>query len=256
MQKSDEELTKCYFENRMECPDRAECRIGKECLNHASENADDRHYHCSNISVPHVIFDPNEDAKNQDEAISKTYFSAEDENSEPEKDLHLIGISIPQDALPYVYLTLEKISHFYFYTPNVFDALMNSIVKGKNQSDIARDQHITRQWVNKRLLKEIGLAQKRNDAQERRDRELADIKRAYDEKTEMLERKYAFLNTLTEREILIFHLRFHLNLEARIVAEKIGCNIRTVFRATDKIRRGLDLAKKKNGPKPKHGGPA
>lgn len=59
----------------------------------------------------------------------------------------------------------------------MLDALLNMVFKGKTQSELAREKHITRQCENKRLLRELGIAQKRNDIQERRDRELEEKKR-------------------------------------------------------------------------------
>lgn len=228
---------RCFGKN-VSCPQRSDCELGAPCLNRAREFLDDYHFGKQHICVSQVEYDPNRDDHDDADEIARAYFEAAAESSAP-APLELDGITIPPDALPVVMHVLEKIAEYYFHTPHVLDALFNTVFRGKSQSDIAREKHITRQCENKRLLRELGIAQKRNDIQARRDRELESRKREFDSRLAELRRRDEFLSSLTEREWRIYLHRFCERRSARSTAELTHCNIRTVFRVSHKLRSGL-----------------
>ena len=114
--------------------------------------------------------------------------------------------------------------------------LMQSIFKGKNQSDAAREKGITRQGLNKRLLYELGIAQKRNDIQERRDRELAAAKKEYADKMEDLRQKDEFFKTLSDRDWSIYRKVFVDGESYPNVAKALKCSERTVYSVASFLR--------------------
>ena len=237
MTDGNDERIKCYG-TRVECPRRCDCELGTPCLSRAREFLDDYHYQKQHVSVPQMEYDPGEDRDREDEEIAKAYYEAVADDSAP-TPLQLDGITISPESLPVVLKVLERIADFYFHTPHVLDALLNTVVRGKSQSDIAREKHITRQCENKRLLRELGIAQKRNDIQVRRDRELEEKKRELSDHVAELHRREKFLSDLPLLHWRIFLLRFRDRRSARETAELAGCDIRTVFRVSHDLRRNL-----------------
>ena len=226
------------FGRRIECPQRRDCELGVPCLSRARESADDLHYQYQHVSVPQMEYDPGEDRDRDSDQVARAYFEATSETESP-TPLSLEGLTVSPESLPVVLKVLERIAEYYFNTPHVLDALMNTIFKGKSQSDIAREKHITRQCENKRLLRELGIAQKRNDIQERRDRELEAKKREIDDRLEELRQRDEFLSALSERHWRIYLYRFYERRSAEYTAMMTHCSIRTVFRVSHKLRSEL-----------------
>lgn len=223
----------CY--GTLICDKRGSCRLGKPCLNHAREEANDYHYQCQHLSVGDIQYDPGED---QEENVEKAYYS--EPNAEQEDaDIVLDGMVIPADSAMVVMNVLERMGELYFSKPNAFDALMSSIFKGKKQADIARDQNITRQGVNKRLLSELGIAQKRNDIQERRDRELAAAKLKYELAEQLEKEKDALIREMNQKEFSVYKLFFVDGCSSRSVAKQLNIGQSTVMRTVRHLRRKL-----------------
>ena len=227
----------CYG-TRIDCPDRPGCELGVPCLSRARESADDLHYQYQHVSVPQMEYDPGEDRDRETDQVAKAYYEAAVESGES-PPLELDSISIPPDVLPVVYKVLEKIAEYYFHTPHTLDALLNTVMRGKTQSDIAREKHITRQCVNKRLLRELGIAQKRNDIQERRDRELHEKKREFDLRLDELRRRDEFLSTLSERDWMVYKLVFVDGVSYASAAQTLNCSRRTIIRVSLFLRSHL-----------------
>lgn len=228
----------CYGK-RIDCPRRADCELGSPCFNRARESADDLHYQYQHVSVPQMEYDPCEDREHETDQVAKAYYEAAVESDDP-SPLELDGISIPPDVLPVVYKVLEKIAEYYIHTPHVFDALINTVMRGKTQSDIAREKHITRQCVNKRLLRELGIAQKRNDIQARRDRELHEKKREYDARLDDMRRRDEFLSSLSERDWRVYKLVFVDGVSYESAARTLECSKRTIIRVSLFLRSKLN----------------
>jgi hypothetical protein len=222
---------KCY--GTLNCSKRKNCKLGECCLSRAKEEKEDISYSRKNVSVNEILYDPN---KSPQEFITENDFYF-DEEEEVKKVLELCDIDIPVEALPFCLALISKIQDFYFLTPQIFDALMNSIFKGKSQSDLAKERHISRQCVNKRLLKEINIMQKRNDVQERRDKELANAKKMYSDKVEELNNIEENLRSLSEKQLKIYICRIKNKMTASETAKKCNCSIRTVFRISDYLQK-------------------
>ncbi len=232
------DITQCWGKKE-NCT--AICEFKETCRNKFNEQKENTHYQIQHISVPNLIYDPQDEERNEKDSPVNIYFSTEEEK-EVDNTIDLPGISIPPSALPAVMTVLEKIADFYFHTPNVFEALMNAIFKGKSQSDLAKEKHVSRQCINKRLLQELTIAQKRNDIQERRDRELRTAQAEYRNKINSLAARDDFLKTLSCRDFHIYHCRFIKKHTAKHTATLCNCDIRTVFRVSQFIRRKLDIS--------------
>ena len=233
--RTDEQLSICYFEKNLECPDRADCPIGRECLSLAREEMEARHYHLENISVPHLVFDPVEEESSSVDAATKTFYSAIDESSEPEPDLCLKEISVPAESLPFIYKVLERIAKFYFTMPNVFQQLMNAIYHGKSQSDIAREKKISRQLANKRLMKEIGMLQKKREDKKRHEKELAETTEKFEKEIEELRAQNDFMKSLSDPEIRVYKLIWVDKLSIRKAASVLGMSRMMVYRLGQRL---------------------
>lgn len=222
------------------CKKRSSCELGGPCLDCSREEKSNIHYNFQYESVGSVSFDPNRsDSDDEQNVAAKAYFEATDASS-GSSDLNLLGIDIPDDSVDIVKTVIEKLSEFYFYSPAVFEALMNSIMLNKSQSDLAREKHISRQCENKRLLRELGIAQKRNDVQHRRDRELAEAKKSYENKLQELRHKDSFLRTLSNRDWLIYKLRFIDGCTVKSTARQANVTERTVYRVSAFLHSNLD----------------
>lgn len=233
----------------------AECELRQPCQSKTDEPKENLRYHFQHVSVPHVFFDGAE-KEGLDEKIIEAaleYHNLSTEDNEP-ADLQLDGLTIPEELIQIVYKVIDRLADFYFHTPHVFEAIMKRSMQGKSQSDIARENHITRQCVNKRLLRDLNIAQKRNDIQQRRDRELAEAKADYTRKTEELRQKDEFLQSLSERNWMIYKLHFIDGCSEESTAKQLGCCRRTVSSVAQFLRENLagnctnvKRGRKKNG---------
>lgn len=222
------------------CKKRLSCELGGPCLDRSREEKSNIHYNFQYESVGSVSFDPNRsDSDDERNVAAKAYFEATD-TSAASSDLNLLGVDIPLDAVDVVKTVIEKLSEFYFYSPAVFESLMNSIMMNKSQSDLAREKHISRQCVNKRLLRELGIAQKRNDFQQRRDRELAEAKKSYEDKLRKLRQKDSFLRSLSNRDWMIYKLRFIDGCTVKSTARQANVTERTVYRVSAYLHSNLN----------------
>ena len=187
---TEQEMVKCYGTKRIvnkkdQCERRAkkECPWGEFCASRANEASDDIHYGMANVSVGLMFADFNNLDKQEDKSIYSVFeqngdvqpefdFDAEDEpNKEPEY-MEVDNIRIPEENRQFVTEIIERIASMYFDNPLSFECLMRKIFKEQNQSSVARQKGVSRQSINKRLLQDLGIAQKRNDMQARRDEEL------------------------------------------------------------------------------------
>lgn len=244
-----EDKINCYG-TKTECPERDSCELGGPCLSRAREASEDRHFQIQNISLPNVLFDGSDNEARDDFRIDPlSIYSENSAENDDEEPLRLSDITIPAESKACVLQVVEKLAYYYFNMPNVLDALFNIIFKGKNQSDIAREKNITRQCENKRLLRELGIAQKRKDIQYRRDSELQQIKQDYCAMADALQDKENFIQTLSERDFTIFKYRFGQKFTAQKTAEIAGCDLRTVFRVSRIIRQRCGLPVMVSGPK-------
>lgn len=268
---TESEMVECYGKRPVkdgvdQCPRRSECPWGAMCLSRSREKLDADHYHIANVSVGFMLYDPNAeddgtpriyaDETAEREAMAErevlTRASADAADDEEEKDVELEEITIPGAEYESVLAAIGRIADLYFSAPASFDMLMKSVFQGKNQADAAREKGITRQGLNKRLLYELGIAQKRNDIQERRDRELAAAKREYADKVEELRKKDEFFRTLSERDWKIYKLLYVDGVSQQSAAEQLNCSRRTICKVSQFLR--LKLLEKytiKRGRKPK-----
>ena len=253
-----DEIVDCYGKRPVkdgvdQCSRRKDCPWGEACLSCSREKLDADHYHIANVSVGFMVYDPGDD----DDQNRKVYA---DENAEreamaekamlnladdkdpadaEEKDVELEEMTIPGMEYDSVILAIAKIAELYFSAPSSFDMLMKSIFQGKNQADAAREKGITRQGLNKRLLYELGIAQKRNDVQARRDRELAAAKQEYADKLEDLRQKDEFFRTLSDRDWKIYRMVFVEGKSYQTVANEMGIHRQCVYRVVTFLRSKL-----------------
>ena len=228
MQVTEEEMIRCYGKKRIkggkdQCERRAkgECPWGQFCLSRASEDAENVHYHKANVSVGNIVADFNDLDKHDNDGISTVFeqpnydneqvmFDLPDESidGEEEKDYLELGdgFKISDSARPTVDAVIGRIAELYFNAPASFDCLMKKIFQQKNQSDVARQKNVSRQSVNKRLLYELGIAQKRSDLQARRDRELADAKAKLEEAEAERRKHVQNLPNMTEKEYAVYKI--------------------------------------------------
>ena len=251
-------MVQCYGKRPVkdgvdQCPRRAECPWGEMCLSRSREKLDADHYHIANVSVGFMLYDPNAeddgtpriyaDETAEREAMAEkevlTRAGADAADDEEEKDVELEEITIPGAEYESVLAAIGRIADLYFSAPASFDMLMKSVFQGKNQADAAREKGITRQGLNKRLLYELGIAQKRNDIQERRDRELAAAKREYADKVEELRKKDEFFRTLSERDWKIYRMVFVDGVSYSAAANALNCSRKTVYRVSTFLRSKL-----------------
>lgn len=181
------DIVKCYGKRRSkegsdECDKRSVCAWGEACKSASNEEADDIHYHKANVSVGFMLYDPNDDGGDAglsdcSEADANEIFDAIVHRRALQSQGRVVGgMKLTPDEYTLVCRVVEGIAKAYFDAPTAFECLMKKVCKGKNQSDVAKEKEITRQGLNKRLLFELGIAQKRNDIQARRDNELAQQK--------------------------------------------------------------------------------
>ena len=187
---TEEEMVKCYGTKRIickkdQCERRAkgECPWGEFCASRANEASEDIHYGMSNVSVGLMLADFNNLDKQEDKSIYSVFeqagdvqsefdFDANDENNKEPEFMDIDNIRIPEENRKLVTDIIERISGMYFDNPLAFECLMRKIFKEQNKSSVARIKGVSRQSINKRLLQELGIAQKRNDMRARRDEEL------------------------------------------------------------------------------------
>lgn len=252
---ANEDKVQCYgtYSNCAKC---RKCELSSPCQNRTDEPKENMKYAFQHISVPQVYFEGGEHGETENEELVEAVNAYYNSADEPQKEHHLVldGIVIPENVKFIVFEIVGRLAEFYFHTPNVFEAIMKNAFEGKSQSDIAREKFITRQCENKRLLKDLGIAQKRNDIQERRDRELAEAKAEYTQKCEDLRQKDEFLCSLSERNWLIYKYHFIDGCSEESTANQVGCSRRTVSTVAQFLREKLDKnctiikrGRKKNG---------
>lgn len=230
-----ESIKQCYG-NRLECARRGKCSHGEVCLSRAREKAEDVHFGIQNVSVHDIQFDPNADAEAELESI---YYDTPREE-ESEYSIELEGVKIPEESVPPVMRVIERLAVVYFETPVVFDSLMHRIFKGMKQADIARAQNVTRQAVHKRLQRELGIDQKRNSVQERRDRELAAAKLKFELAEQLEKEKDQFIREMSKNEFAVYKLCFVDGCSVRSAALQLNIRKSRVHQIGQSLRRKLN----------------
>ena len=242
-----EEMQKCYGKCRIEnkkdqCSRRKECPWGTACLSLANEEAESIHYHRANISVGFMLFDPNntdgntctaiEDEENEEKIAEKAVYSLACGGSESD--------CVDEDTYNKICKVLAQIADIYFTKPTAFDLLMKKIYKGYNQSDLARERGITRAGINKRLMYELGVGQKRNSMKVREEKELEEAKKQYVKKNEELREREKFLASLSDRDWHIYKLAFIDGCSLNSVAIQLNIGTSTVDRVVRFLRSNLN----------------
>ena len=236
--RTEKELVECYGKKR-NCPERERCELGECCLNLASEDSANLHFQKCTITDNDIV----------DNMISpgSDKFIFFDEHKTEDAALNIRNSILEKlngEARSLLFDILGQIADLYFICPNTFDALLRVIFKGQNQSDIARERNVTRQCINQRLHKELGILQKRNGGNKKqRDHELENAKKT----AETLKEKELFLQTLSIRDYQIWKFRFQDGCTAEATAKLVGCDIRTVFRVAQILRRKFNTPVIKSG---------
>lgn len=219
------------------CPHRNNCELGAPCLSRSREPSDDEHYQNQNISVPHMIYDPNEDGGEDDE-ISKTFYEYDGVRIEQGAgDLELDGLVIPAAQRPLFCDIISKLAEFHRKSPKTLEFLFASTLKNQSQSSFAREKKVTRACVNKWLLTELKIAQKRNDAQERRDRELAQAKKRLKLAEEQAASRAEAFTRMSGAEFAVYKICAEDGcLSITSIAEQTGYRIATISDAVKNLR--------------------
>ena len=237
-----EEISECYGKHRIDrsggdsCSRRADCPWGKSCLSLANEKAEAIHFHRVHLSLGDMIFD--------EETLANSDLSVLPEFTEPDiasnsNDVILEKYTIPGAEYESVCAALEAVAKMYFSKPTAFDCLMRKLYKNQKQADVAKQREISRQAINKRLLHELGIAQKRNTLQQQREKELELAKSEYEAKTEELRKQDAFLASLSHRNWTIYKRAF-INGESReVIARELEIGSATVSRVIQFLRSHL-----------------
>jgi RNA polymerase sigma factor (sigma-70 family) len=240
---TEEEMLRCYGKFRIEnkqdqCLRRRECPWGDACLSLANEEAESIHYHRANISVGFMLFDPNH-------ADGNSYTPDSDEE-EAEKAVYAMACgdstndSITEDTYEKICKVLAQIADIYFTHPTTFELLMKKIYKDYNQSDLAREKGITRAGINKRLMQELGIGQKRNNLRIRDEIELEKAKKEYQQKNETLRDREKFFASLSDRDWHIYKLAFIDGCSLDSVANQLNIGTSTVARVVRFLRSKLN----------------
>ena len=244
---SADEIIQCYGKHRIDqkkgdsCKKRKSCPWGKMCLSLANESAEDYHYHKANISVGNMLFDPDENKDDSSDLtgvlqeVASVY--SEGSSEEDSETLELGNLKISRSAYSEVCGVLVELSRMYFELPAAFDCTMRKIYKGQNQSDVAKEKHITRAGLNKRLLQELGIAQKRNSIQEQRERELAQAKQRLELAEMKAQSQVEALKTMTDAEFAVYKICAEDGcLSATSVAAQTGYSRPTIYAALHNLR--------------------
>ena len=238
-----EEISECYGKHRIDrgggdsCSRRADCPWGESCLSLADEKAEAIHYHRAHLSLGDLLFD--------EETLAAANLSAPPAFAEAEPDkgsgkIILEKYAIPGGEYDSVCAALAEVAKMYFDTPTAFDCLMRKLYKNQKQADVAKLRGNTRQAINKRLLHELGIAQKRNTLQQQRERELEQAKSDYEAKTEALRKQDTFLAGLSSRNWTIYKRAF-INGESReVIARELHIGTATVSRVIQFLRSNLN----------------
>ena len=247
---TEEEMVKCYGTLRIEnkkdqCLRRSECPWGDACLSLANEEAESVHYHRANISVGFMLFDPNNSDGNSPPPATD---DSEEEEKIAEKAVYAMACggsddSMSEDTYERICRVLAQLADIYFTRPTTFEMLMKKIYKDYNQSDLAREKGITRAGINKRLMLELGIGQRRNNLKIRDEIELEKAKREYNQKNEKLRERERFLATLSDRDWHIYKLAFIDGCSLNSVAIQLNIGTSTV----DRVVRFLRLKLNENG---------
>lgn len=245
------DIIECYGKHRIDqkkgdsCKRRKYCPWGEMCLSLANESAEDYHYHKANISIGNMAFDPNEEITSDISDTERDILSAQKEISELSTEkksgdirrIALENLNISEDSYAEVCRVLEEIAQMYFELPAAFDCTMRKIYKQQNQSDVAKEKNITRAGLNKRLLHELGIAQKRNSIQEQRDRELAQAKQRLELAELKAKSRIDSIKSMTEAEFAVYKICAEDGcLSATSVAEQTGYSRQTIYSALHNLR--------------------
>lgn len=244
------DITECYGTKRIkdnvdQCKYRNKCQWGEACLSRASEYWQDKHYHRANISVAFMNYDPAQKDNSSSHAEKNALYveNPMDETEETSNDIELEGITIPYGQYDVVKQTVNTLAEMYFKTPMVFETMMKCIFNKQRQADVAREKKITRQGLNKRLLSELGIAQKRNDIQHRREKELQEEKQKLALARQELEKKQAFIKFMSNTDFVVYKIcALDGCLSVSSIANLTGFTRKTIYKSIQNLRENFGVS--------------
>lgn len=252
---TEQEMVKCYGTKRIvnkkdQCARRAkgECPWGEFCASRANEASDDIHYGMANVSVGIMLADFNHIDKQEDKSIYQVFeqagdvqeefeFDSEDSKQEPEY-MEIENIRIPEENRVFVTEIVQKLANMYFDNPLSFECMMRKIFKGQNQSSVARQKGVSRQSINKRLLQELGIAQKRHDVEQRRDEDFKKKMHEFTKIEEKLETEIENMRDMTPLEFKIYKIcAIDGCLSITSIAKQAKCARLSVYRTINNLKK-------------------
>ena len=249
------EIINCYGKHRVDqkkgdsCKRRNSCPWGEACLSLANESAENYHYHKANISIGNMLFDDDCFEQKDLSDTEREIFDAKKEisamSSRTAKNntvIELENLKLSESSYAEVLKVLVELADMYFKYPSSFDCVMRKIYKNQNQSDVAREKNITRAGLNKRLLSELGIAQKRNSIQEQRDRKLEQAKQSLKQAEEKVNDRLRAFSTMTETEFAIYKICAEDGcLSATSVAAQTGFSRQTIYTTLHNLREKYNI---------------
>lgn len=244
-----EEQEKCYGTLRV-CPRAHLCNLADACSSRANEEASDIHYQMTHISVPFMSFDSGEadGTSNGRRRHGKTSPDLSAEESDAEREAEMVeddsgdanakengatvdigGVTIAESSLEDVRKVTDAICSLAITSPASFNCLVRKIYTGAKQIDIARQDGKSRQAVNKKLLAELGISQKRNARREELDAAMAAAEIRREDAEEALARRDDAFASLTFCELLAFRMLRGAGMRESEVASVLGVSESTVF---------------------------
>lgn len=254
------------------CPRASLCNLAEACSSRANEEASSIHYHHQNISVPFMSFNSAESegrsnrrrtlsADRQEEDAERDAMEVEDDTDAEAADgtLDIAGVRISASSYNDVRKVTDAMCALATHSPTAFFCLVRKIYDGASQSDVARQDGVSRQAVNKRLLAELGIAQKRATRNARRETELVDAVERMEEAEDRLKRRDDEFASLSVCEFLAFKMLTSGKMKEADVAGVLGVSERTVFGMRQRLlsRHGISTGRKggtRNADSEKFGG--
>lgn len=250
-----------FMNNNDPCQYRKICKWGKCCKDASREELENKYYHSFRVvSVGNMFLDPEESDKNkpihnktdiQDIAFDETEEDTRNSEMEAMAEISkksmdnmetwmqdIAGIQIPsEEALECVFAVVEKIIAFSDEKPFAFKCLKEIIYKNKNQSQIAKDNNLSRQAVSKRLYKELCINDDRNTKRKSLESQLQ-------KQIEKLDKKQDVFRYFTDSEFAVYkEIKNNPTCSVTLIAQKTSLARKTVYHAIKSIKEkyGIEL---------------